>query len=81
MKASALWRVIFHFKEEVIFFEKNNQKTFGARELWHWRCQNTQEPKVFLLLFLQKKKVFLASLSSRNIHIRKYQRLCAMISL
>jgi hypothetical protein len=41
------------------FFEKKKQKTFASCGLWLGRCHFPQEIRVFLLLFLQKKKRFL----------------------
>jgi len=41
------------------FFEKKNQKTFLLRFAWCWNRQWPKTNKVFLLLFVHKKKCFL----------------------
>jgi hypothetical protein len=42
-------------KERIFFFEKKKQKTFGLWRTWPGK-RTRQRIKVFVLLFLQKKK-------------------------
>jgi len=46
-------------KFKKFFFEKKNQKTFLLRFAWCWKRPRQKINKVFLLLFVHKKKFFL----------------------
>jgi len=46
-------------EESMFFFEKKNQKTFINLERCRFHRRRAKVNKVFLLLFVHKKKVFL----------------------
>jgi putative SOS response-associated peptidase YedK len=48
------------------FFEKKKQKTFAHCGLWQQRRHGPQQIRVFLLLFLQKKKFLLPTLAFKE---------------
>jgi hypothetical protein len=54
-------------KSKTFFFEKKKQKTSAYGGLWQLRCQRPQQIRVFLLLFLQKKKSLLSSLAFKEL--------------
>jgi hypothetical protein len=57
----ALLKVVWMKERKRFFFEKKKQKTFDPWGMWQQLDQGPQLAEVFLLLFFQKKKLFLPS--------------------